>query len=107
VANDGRVHIGSHPLTETTCDGPGCWCRWVFPIAPPAQSQLRARDFWAPDELDRYRQEVQAEEREACALAVERAYLACTEPGVFNRHVWARIVEEAKNAIRARGEKFS
>lgn len=21
-----RLHIGSHPMTETTCDGPQCWC---------------------------------------------------------------------------------
>ncbi len=41
-----------------------------------------------------------AAEREACALAIERAYLACTEPGVFNRHVWAQIVEQAKQTLR-------
>lgn len=21
-----RLHTGSHPITETTCDGPQCWC---------------------------------------------------------------------------------
>lgn len=21
-------HEGSHPITETTCDGPTCWCRF-------------------------------------------------------------------------------
>ena len=48
--------------------------------------------------------DARAEEREACAAAVERAYLACTEPGVFNRHVWSEIVEQAATEIRARGE---
>jgi hypothetical protein len=47
-----------------------------------------------------------AEEREPCAKALDRAYLACTAPGVFNRRVWAEIVEEAQAAIRASGAKM-
>jgi len=48
-----------------------------------------------------------AAEREACALAVERAYLACTKPEILSRRAWARIVDEAKAEIRARAQRGS
>ncbi len=33
-------HTGSHPITETTCDDPTCWCNMKITIVRPSRSEM-------------------------------------------------------------------
>lgn len=47
MATNGRVHSGTHPITETTCDDPRCWCNGgveqAQPDAEPTGRETQAR----------------------------------------------------------------
>ena len=39
-----RPHTGSHPLTETTCDDPGCWCHDPFGEHAASITPIRTKE---------------------------------------------------------------
>ena len=73
MENDGRVHTGAHPITETTCDGPDCWCHLVSGLAPVG-SVISGRInplFEMADAIERRDRAIIEAEREWCARLAE------------------------------------